>query len=185
MCGWGHPKGTIITKIKNFFIGLTLKKDYVYIDPLSTPCRQRPYHVEHTGSRPITEVKQRRAGLVLGWVTAWEHLVLLANFFFFFFFFSILFSQIKFSFSVVVFLEVINFFCIVTFIWWIWLELLSIIFKCAEVRTWPISGHVFWFPFSLAFQWRNISLAFQLFWRFYFVDCSPNACTARYSNKAI
>ena len=36
----------------------------------------RPYHVEHTGSRPITEVKQRRAWLVLGWVTAWEYHVL-------------------------------------------------------------------------------------------------------------
>ena len=32
----------------------------------------RPYHVENTGSRPITEVKQRRAWLVLRWVTAWE-----------------------------------------------------------------------------------------------------------------
>ena len=30
----------------------------------------RPYHVECTGSRPITEVKQHRAWLVLGWVTA-------------------------------------------------------------------------------------------------------------------
>ena len=40
--------------------------------------RQRPYHVEHTGSRPITEVKQRRARSVLGWVTAWEHRVPLA-----------------------------------------------------------------------------------------------------------
>ena len=36
----------------------------------------RPYHVEHTGSRLITEVKQRRARLVLGWVTAWEYRVL-------------------------------------------------------------------------------------------------------------
>jgi hypothetical protein len=36
----------------------------------------RPYHVENTGSRPITEVKQRRACLVLRWVTAWEHHVL-------------------------------------------------------------------------------------------------------------
>ena len=36
----------------------------------------RPYHVENTSSRPITEVKQRRARLVLGWVTAWEHRVL-------------------------------------------------------------------------------------------------------------
>ena len=38
-------------------------------------CRLRPYHVESTGSRPITEVKQRRARLVLGWVTAWEYRV--------------------------------------------------------------------------------------------------------------
>ena len=37
--------------------------------------RLRPYHVESTSSRPITEVKQRRA-LVLGWVTAWEYRVL-------------------------------------------------------------------------------------------------------------
>ena len=38
--------------------------------------RLRPYHVESTSSRPITEVKQRRARLVLGWVTAWEYRVL-------------------------------------------------------------------------------------------------------------
>ena len=31
--------------------------------------RLRPYHVESIGSRQITEVKQRRAWLVLGWVT--------------------------------------------------------------------------------------------------------------------
>ena len=36
----------------------------------------RPYLVEHTSSRPITEVKQLRARLVLGWVTAWEYRVL-------------------------------------------------------------------------------------------------------------
>ena len=35
-----------------------------------------PYHVESTSSRPITEVKQHRAALVLGWVTAWEYAVL-------------------------------------------------------------------------------------------------------------
>ena len=39
----------------------------------------RPYHVEHTSSRQITEVKQHRAKLVLGWVTAWEYLVLQAK----------------------------------------------------------------------------------------------------------
>ena len=45
--------------------------------------RQRPYHVERTASRPISEVKQRWVWLVLGWVTAWEHQMLLAfnNFF--------------------------------------------------------------------------------------------------------
>ncbi|GBP79316.1 hypothetical protein EVAR_55374_1 [Eumeta japonica] len=43
--------------------------------------RQRPYHAEYTGSRPITEVKQRRARSVLGWVTAWEHRVTLAPYF--------------------------------------------------------------------------------------------------------
>ena len=40
--------------------------------------RQRPYHVECTASRPISEVKQRWVWLVLGWVTAWEHQMLLA-----------------------------------------------------------------------------------------------------------
>jgi hypothetical protein len=36
----------------------------------------RPYHGEHTSSRLITEVKHHRAKVVLGWVTAWEFLVL-------------------------------------------------------------------------------------------------------------
>eukprot|EP00116_Pleurobrachia_bachei_P005792 sb/3466054/ len=35
-------------------------------------CRIRPYSVECTRSRSISEVKQPQAGLVLGWVTAWE-----------------------------------------------------------------------------------------------------------------
>ena len=43
---------------------------------------QRPYHAECTSSRPITEVKQHWALLVLGWETAWEHRVLLAFCFF-------------------------------------------------------------------------------------------------------
>ena len=38
----------------------------------------RPYHVEYTSSRPITEVKQHWAELVLGWVTAQEYSVLQA-----------------------------------------------------------------------------------------------------------
>ena len=53
---------------------------------LKMACRQRPYHIEHTGSRLITAVKQRWAWLVLGWVTAWEHHVLLVFFFYGFFF---------------------------------------------------------------------------------------------------
>ena len=44
---------------------------------LSQPAR--PYHIEYTSSRLITEVKQCWALLVLGWVTAWEHRVLLAS----------------------------------------------------------------------------------------------------------
>ena len=36
----------------------------------------RPYHVESTSSRPITEVKQHWVALVLGWVTAWEYAML-------------------------------------------------------------------------------------------------------------
>ena len=39
---------------------------------------QWPYHVEHTSSRPITEVKQHWARIVLGSETAWELQVLLA-----------------------------------------------------------------------------------------------------------
>ena len=36
-----------------------------------------PYHVQSISSRPITEVKQCRAWLKLGWETAWEHKLLL------------------------------------------------------------------------------------------------------------
>ena len=43
--------------------------------------RQRPYRVESTGSRLITEVNQRWACLVLGWETTLETRVLLAFFF--------------------------------------------------------------------------------------------------------
>ena len=42
--------------------------------------KQRPYHIEYTSSRLITAVKQCWAKLVLGWVTAWESLVLLLYF---------------------------------------------------------------------------------------------------------
>ena len=39
---------------------------------LSTKKCLRPYYNENTRSRPITEVKHRQAGIVLGWGTAWE-----------------------------------------------------------------------------------------------------------------
>ena len=38
--------------------------------------RLRPYHSEHARSRLISEAKQGRAWLVLGWETAWEYQVL-------------------------------------------------------------------------------------------------------------
>ena len=41
--------------------------------------RQRSYHAEYTGSRPIAAVKPRWAALVLSWVTRWEYAVLLAS----------------------------------------------------------------------------------------------------------
>ena len=34
----------------------------------------RPYHDEHTHSHLITDVKHRRAEIVLGWGTKWEYL---------------------------------------------------------------------------------------------------------------
>ena len=50
---------------------------------------QRPYHVERTSSRPITEVKQHWARIVLGWETAWELRVPLAFLFYFILIFSL------------------------------------------------------------------------------------------------
>ena len=45
--------------------------------PFSCMCnRLRPYHSEHARSRLISEAKQGRAWLVLGWETAWEYQVL-------------------------------------------------------------------------------------------------------------
>ena len=62
---------------RDFF---ALSKKYKSKIFASVPC-QRPYHAEHTSSRPITEVKQHWARIVLGWETAWEHRVLLAFYF--------------------------------------------------------------------------------------------------------
>ena len=47
--------------------------------------RRRPYRVEYTGSLLTSEVKRRRARLVLGWGTAREDLRVLSAFFFLFF----------------------------------------------------------------------------------------------------
>ena len=44
---------------------------WLYKNVSITLYRQCSYHVENTGPRPITEIKQRRAWLVLGLVTAW------------------------------------------------------------------------------------------------------------------
>lgn len=49
--------------------------------------RQRPYCVENTGSLPNSEVKHRKARIVLGWVTAREVLRVLLAFFIALFFF--------------------------------------------------------------------------------------------------
>ncbi|CAN0055805.1 unnamed protein product, partial [Phaeothamnion confervicola] len=38
--------------------------------------RERPYYVDSTGSRPISEVKLRQARSVLRWGTTWEARVL-------------------------------------------------------------------------------------------------------------
>ena len=69
-------------EVKGIFLQLFLVMLYECL--FFVACRHRPYHVESTGSRLITEVKQRRARLVLGWMTAWEHRVLLATFSFLF-----------------------------------------------------------------------------------------------------
>ena len=45
---------------------------------------QQPCHVDKIGSTPITAVKRRLAWLVLGWVTAWEHHLLLTLLFYLF-----------------------------------------------------------------------------------------------------
>ena len=42
----------------------------------TTRLRLRPYHPERARSRLISEAKQGRAWLVLGWETAWEYRVL-------------------------------------------------------------------------------------------------------------
>ena len=60
---------------------LKIKAIYmVFKKTLQTPiiC-QWPYRIERTSDQTITQVKQRRATSVLGWVTALEHWMLLAS----------------------------------------------------------------------------------------------------------
>ena len=52
-----------------------IQRNFVETDMAECTKCLGPYHVESTSSRPITEVKQHRAALVLGWVTAWEYAV--------------------------------------------------------------------------------------------------------------
>ena len=63
VCGWVSCLGAL------FFTGIVARVQGIL-------SRLRPYHVENTASRPISQVKQRRALLVLGSETAWESRVL-------------------------------------------------------------------------------------------------------------
>ena len=54
----------------------TLGQPHDSYSKLCTIQRPRPYRVENTRSRPITEVSQSRAWSVFEWMTAWEHHVL-------------------------------------------------------------------------------------------------------------
>ena len=67
-----YPFKTSVFRVLTFFSCLSF---VTTLKICSVKCL-RPYHVETTSSRPITEVKQRRAASVLGWVTAWEYAVL-------------------------------------------------------------------------------------------------------------
>src|SRR6266487_1735379 len=76
----GRDAANLPREEKRFFDQVFASTQFVNVN-FDTTSRQRPYHVENTSSRPITEVKQHWAWLVLGWVTAWEHQVLLSSFF--------------------------------------------------------------------------------------------------------
>ena len=63
-----------------------VKNNIFHIDARSfwhLPVRQRPYCAECTRSHPNSEVKQRKARIVLGWGTAWEVLRVPLAFYFF------------------------------------------------------------------------------------------------------
>ena len=54
---------------RTYFLQKTKWQENDYFE-VSAYLRLRPYHMENTGSRLITEVKPCRARSVLGWVTA-------------------------------------------------------------------------------------------------------------------
>jgi hypothetical protein len=64
-----------VLPVCHFFFSLCFHILHFNVATFSLVKCLRPYHVERTSSRPITEVKQHWAKLVLGWVTAWEYLV--------------------------------------------------------------------------------------------------------------
>ena len=79
-----EPQFTLLKLTVWFILSTTSASHEVHIWCFDlTVSRQRSYHGESTSSRPITEVKHRRAWLVLGWVTAWEHHVMLTFPYFF------------------------------------------------------------------------------------------------------
>ena len=52
------------------------KNKHLYKLHITLHHQERPYHADRTTSRPLCEVKRRRARLVLRWGTTWEALVL-------------------------------------------------------------------------------------------------------------
>ena len=64
--------------------GLLLALHFCHLYKLHTVFRRRPYRVECTGTLLTSEVKRRRARLVLGWGTTREDLRVLSAFLVFF-----------------------------------------------------------------------------------------------------
>ena len=70
----------IVRRIIRSYLILEFRKYLVYIYYETVFQKERPYHDDSTASRLLSEVKHRRARLVLRWGTTLESLVL---FFFF------------------------------------------------------------------------------------------------------
>ena len=76
---------TITRKVADEFASINFRaragsQAIVRVSAGQVRCRWRPYRVECTGSLPTSEVKRRRARLVLGWGTAREDLRVLPAF---------------------------------------------------------------------------------------------------------